>query len=231
MDFQLISVSFAPILIILTYIFIRDKYEKEPIPLLTKGVFIGILITIPIVYFENILMNFTPTTPVSSALYTSFIVAAFTEELFKYLALYLLIWRNKNFNEPFDGIVYSVFISLGFALVENVLYVFSPSLGGIRTGFSRGIFSVPAHAFFGVNMGYYFALAKFRPEKSAFYKFVALLSPILLHGMYDFILFLAKPYWLITFIIFVVVLWANGFAKINRHLLNSPFRYEKYYTK
>ena len=94
----------------------------------------------------------------ASAGYTAFVVAGFTEELMKYLAFYFFFWQERNFNEKFDGIIYAVYISLGFAAVENILYVFS---GGMGVGFVRAFTAVPAHALFGISMGYYFGLARF----------------------------------------------------------------------
>ena len=154
--------ALAPVIIVCFYVYIRDKYEKEPIRLLLLGVFFGLLISAPIMAVENLLTTMTPNKNfLIEALYTSFIVASGTEELFKFIILYFLVWKNKNFNEPFDGIVYAVFISLGFAGIENVLYIFNPYLGGYQTAIARAIFSVPGHGLFGVSMGYYYAIAKF----------------------------------------------------------------------
>ena len=100
----------------------------------------------------------------ATAAYDSFVVAAFTEEAFKYLVFLIFIWRNKHFNERFDGIVYATFISMGFAAVENVLYIIGSGLG---TGILRAFTAIPAHAIFGITMGYFLARAKFRPNNKA----------------------------------------------------------------
>ena len=99
----------------------------------------------------------------SYAAYTAFIVAALTEEGMKFLAFYFFFWKNRNFNERFDGIVYAVYISLGFAGIENILYVFT---GGYSVGVIRALTAVPAHALFGIVMGYYFGMAKFNPGRT-----------------------------------------------------------------
>ena len=159
---KLIYVCLAPIVIILLTIYIKDKYEKEPIKLALTGTLYGMLSSIPIVFTERYVMSFAPA---SSSIYypffVSFMVAAFVEEAYKYIILIFLIYKNINYNEPFDGILYAVYISLGFATIENILYVFNPILGGIYTGIARAIFSIPAHAMFGIYMGYYLSREKF----------------------------------------------------------------------
>src|SRR5512137_2600832 len=148
---NLLFISLAPILIIAFYIYNRDKYEKEPIPLLLKALFAGILIVLPVVLIEKLLsypsemMEGLP-----AVAYTAFAVAALTEEGMKFLAFLFFFWNNRNFNEKFDGIVYSVYIALGFAGIENILYVYS---GGYGVGLIRAITAVPAHALFGIVMG------------------------------------------------------------------------------
>ncbi|MCD4709969.1 MAG: PrsW family intramembrane metalloprotease, partial [Bacteroidales bacterium] len=178
--------SLAPVFIILFYVYFRDKYEKEPLGLLIKALLLGIVIVIPVIFVERLLMNLMPSAgKVAEAAYHAFVVAGFTEELFKFLALYMLVWKSPSFNEKFDGIVYAVFVSLGFAGVENVMYVMD---GGMQTALTRAITAVPAHAIFGVTMGYYLGIAHMYKELKGKYLVRALLVPILLHGIYDFIL-------------------------------------------
>ena len=93
----IIFASLAPVFIILFYIYFRDKYEKEPLGLLGKAVLAGMLMVIPILIVERLLSAFMPPLgKVASAAYNAFLVAGSTEELFKYLALYLLVWKNKR---------------------------------------------------------------------------------------------------------------------------------------
>jgi len=204
--------SLAPIFIILFYIYFRDKYEKEPLGLLIKALLLGIVIVIPVIFVERILMTIMPQlSKVAEASYHAFVVAGSTEELFKFLALYLLIWKSPNFNEKFDGIVYAVFVSLGFAGVENVLYVMD---GGMQTAITRALTAVPAHAIFGITMGYYLGIARMYPELKSKYLTRALLVPILLHGIYDFILMVEVGWLLLLFIPYVIVLYIMGMKKI-----------------
>ncbi len=222
--FMLLRLAVAPIIVILFYIYFRDKYEKEPLILLFTGLFFGIVITFPIIFFENLIDGFSPLGGNKEALFNSFCVAAFAEEFFKFIVLFFLIGGNKNFNEPYDGIAYSVFISLGFAGFENVLYVFNPNTGGLETALLRAVLSVPGHALFAVFMGYYFSMAKFVKGKKIPAIILAFLIPFILHGTYDFILLADIPLYFIPFSIFITFLWVGGFIKIKKHLKDSPFK-------
>ena len=214
--------SLAPVLIILFYIYFRDKYEKEPLKMLIKALILGILIVVPVIFVEGLLMNFMPQSgKVASAAWHAFVVAGTTEELFKFLALYLLIWKSPSFNEKFDGIVYAVFVSLGFAGVENVLYVMD---GGMQTALIRSLTAVPAHAIFGVIMGYYLGIAHMYKELQGSYLVKALLVPILLHGIYDFILMVEVGWLLLLFIPYVIALYIMGMKKMKILSDSSVFK-------
>jgi RsiW-degrading membrane proteinase PrsW (M82 family) len=221
----LLQVALAPVLTGAIYIYIRDKYEKEPIKLLALGLLFGLIIAAPIMGAEMFLSSFTPVRgETEEALYTAFIVAAGTEEFFKFIVLYFLVWRNRNFNEPIDGIVYSTFISLGFSGIENILYVFNPYLGGYQTGLARAVFSVPGHALFGVTMGYYYAIAKFESNQKKTMLLKTYLVPWIFHGIYDFILLAKIPMLMLLFVPFVLYLWVQGMRKIKIHVQSSPFK-------
>jgi len=211
---DLIVLSLAPVFIIAGYIYFRDKYEKEPIRLLLKALLFGALTVIPIMFLESFLSSFSHLfTGMGAAAWNAFVVAAFSEELFKYLALYLLIWKSKEFNDKFDGIVYAVFISLGFAAVENILYVTG---NGHFTGIMRAVTAVPAHAIFGITMGFYFGMAKFYEKQSKQLKMKALLYPIILHGIYNFILFTRIEWLTFVFLAFLIYLYFSGWKRIKK---------------
>jgi RsiW-degrading membrane proteinase PrsW (M82 family) len=204
--------SLAPVFIILFYIYFRDKYEKEPLGMLVKALLVGVLIVLPIIFVEGWLSGQNPFSgKVGAAAWKAFVVAGFSEEIFKYLVLYLLIWKSPSFNEKFDGIVYAVFVSLGFAAVENVMYVMN---GGLQTAAIRAVTAVPAHAIFGVTMGYYFGIAHMYEEIRKKYLFRAIAIPILLHGIYDFILMVEIGWLLMLFIPFVIMLYVMGIKKM-----------------
>jgi RsiW-degrading membrane proteinase PrsW (M82 family) len=124
-----------------------------------------------------------------SFVWYAFVVVAFTEEGSKYLLLRFYAYPKKAFHEPFDGILFAVMIGMGFATVENIEYVLQ---FGWSTGLNRFFLSVPAHASFAVLMGYYVGLAKFRPGRSVLLMGKGLLIAVLLHGSFDFFLFVQQ---------------------------------------
>lgn len=215
MEAKLIIAAIAPVFIILLYIYIRDKWEKEPFSKLLLALFSGAIIVIPIIYLESLLSYIIHNYHVSnriSAFYNAFIVAGFSEETFKFLVLLILIWKSKDFNEKFDGIVYAVFVSLGFTLVENLLYVFN---SGMQVAWSRAITAVPAHAIFGLAMGYHLSFARFSLFNKKRNILFALLVPIGLHGVYDFILMSREDGYLVVFVLYLFYLYKYGFKKID----------------
>jgi RsiW-degrading membrane proteinase PrsW (M82 family) len=211
---DILLISLAPVAIIAGYIWFRDKYEREPLRMLIFSLLAGAGIVIPVLITENLIsipgegMEGLP-----AAAWKAFAVAGFTEELFKYLALYLLIWKSKEFNDKYDGIVYGTFVSLGFAAVENILYVFSE---GYTTGLVRAFTAVPAHAIFGITMGFYFGLARFYPKKRKVFRSRAFLFPFLLHGTYNFILMTEIEWLWIVFLAFLVFLYFSAFRRIKK---------------
>lgn len=218
---MLLSLSTLPIVILLAYIYWRDKFEREPIGQLAKA-FVGGVLTVVCVLIVTIPISaFEPESPLLNGLFNAFFVAAIPEEGFKFLFLYLFIWKSKAFNEYFDGIVYAVFVSLGFACVENIMYLAEYGTD-IATG--RAIFAVPAHFLFGVTMGYYFSLAKFRNQ--SLYLTFALGGAIFFHGIYDTILFwsssleeiapMISSILYIGFLVFDILLWRQGIRKIKQ---------------
>ncbi|MCL2702717.1 MAG: PrsW family glutamic-type intramembrane protease [Defluviitaleaceae bacterium] len=221
----LFTIGIAPVLAVLFYVYIRDRYEKEPLRLLVVGVITGLAITYPIIQTEMVIAGFMPVTGIiGEAFFSGVVVAALTETAFKFLALFLLTWYNANLNEPFDGIVYSVFIALGFAWLENILYIFHPELGGLGTALIRASISIPAHALFAVTTGYYFAMARFDPSRRAGYLVNAFTATWLLHGAYDFLLLSQQPVLLVLFVPLMIFMWHNGLRQMERHLEISPFK-------
>lgn len=210
----LLIIALAPVLIIASYIYFRDKYEKEPLWMLIKSLLLGVIIVLPVILIELFLSMFINLFPVSlHAFYNAFIVAGFTEELFKFLAVLLLIWKNKNFNEKFDGIVYAAFVSLGFAGIENIMYVYQEGAG---VGIMRAITAVPLHALVGIFMGYQLGIAKFSPAERSQRIWLAFLIPFLFHGIYDFLLMTGYNWALILFVPFFIYTWIIGFRRMKK---------------
>lgn len=223
---QLLLLSLAPIIIIAIFIYKRDKYEKEPIKMLLLSLFMGAIIVVPIIFIELYLgkvweAKYKGVNLMHTAAFDAFVVASTTEELFKFLAFIIIIWRNRNFNEMFDGIVYAVFISLGFAAVENVLYVFQ---NGMTTGILRAFTAVPLHAVCGVTMGFFLALAKFKHSKKGLNILSALIVPIGLHGFYDFIIMSQNNVLLLLFIPFIIFMIWLSFRIMKKHSQASVFK-------
>lgn len=210
----ILAASLAPVFIIAFYIYFRDRYEREPLVMLLKALAGGVVAVLPILLVERYLAGISPVSGgLGHAAYHAFVVAAATEEVFKFMALFILVWRSPFFNEQFDGIVYAVFISLGFAAVENVMYVTG---GGYQTALLRAITAVPAHAVFGITMGYYFGIARRYQELKKAYLFRSVAVPVLLHGIYDFLLMAGYGWLMLLFIPYLVYLYREAGRKMKK---------------
>ena len=129
-------------------------------------------------------------TSILGSICTAFFGAAIPEEIAKFIMLWLLLRKNPYFDEKMDGIVYAVCVSLGFAALENIMYLYTNADSYLSVGIARAIFSVPGHFCFGILMGYYYSLAKFYPKTPKKNKALILVAPIIVHGLYDSILFI-----------------------------------------
>jgi protease PrsW len=219
---DILIIALAPVAIIAGYIWARDKYEREPIRMLLGALLAGALTIFPVMGIESLISALgEPLEGLAEAAWSGFAVAGFTEELFKYTALFLLIWKSKAFNDKYDGIVYGAFISLGFAGIENVLYVIQE---GYTTGMVRAFTAVPAHAIFGITMGFYFGMAKFYPAKRTQLKIKALIIPMFLHGVYDFILMTGIEWLWIVFLGFLIFLFISAIRRMKKLTDTSYFR-------
>jgi RsiW-degrading membrane proteinase PrsW (M82 family)/ribosomal protein S18 acetylase RimI-like enzyme len=182
---NLLALAIAPGLAICLFIFHRDAYNREPKRNLIFSFFLGAASIVPAVYIEKYFYNVYDTSIAGLAV-NAFLVVAMTEELCKFAALRLYAYPRKSFDEPLDGIVYGVMVSMGFATVENILYV---QQGGVSTAILRMFLSVPAHATFGVLMGYFVGKAKFDPNRSVYLTLAGLFWAVFFHGTYDVLLF------------------------------------------
>lgn len=223
---SLLAIAVAPCLAIMVYIYLKDKYEKEPIKLLVYSFFGGVA-SIPIAaYLEVEAQNrgIGVGEDVTSVFILAFIVVGISEELSKYLFLRIIPYRNKAFNEPFDGIVYSVMVSMGFAMAENILYVFQH---GMTTGVMRMFTAVPAHATFAVIMGYYVGKAKFDQENKFILHLKGIGGAAAFHGLYDFSLMQNEipGLRLIGAILSLYIAIRLSKKAMHAHTINSPFRF------
>jgi len=185
-----IALAIAPGLAISIFIFHRDAYNREPKLNLIMSFMWGVISVIPAFYIERYFSGTFGSSIVGVAL-QAFIVIALTEEFCKFAGLRLYAYRQKSFDEPLDGIVYSVMVSMGFATLENIFYVTTYArIGqGYQVALLRMFLSVPAHATFGVLMGYFVGRAKFNPAKRNRLMLAGLLWAVLFHGLYDTFLF------------------------------------------
>jgi RsiW-degrading membrane proteinase PrsW (M82 family) len=224
MELVLLALAIAPGLAICIFIYWKDKFDPEPKKYLIYSFFHGVLSAIPAVLLSMGLQNLFSSEgheTLGTTAVDAFISVAFAEELAKFSFL-MIAFRRKVFNEPFDGITYAVMVSMGFATIENILYV---AQGGIGVAILRIFTAVPAHATFGVLMGYFVGLAKFKGIQTGPYLLLGLITAILFHGAYDFGLFTENGY----FIIFgalasLVVGIILSLKAIRIHQEGSPFR-------
>ncbi len=226
------SIALAPVALIFTYFYFRDKYEREPfIPLIISFV-LGAAVAFPVIAIGDVLANLTGTDDNSGVIGLFFhvlIVIALAEEGMKYVVLRLYNYNLKEFDEPYDGIMYAVAVSMGFAALENILYVYK---GGYETGILRMFTAVPAHAAFATAMGYFMGLAKFEGQfKNATWLHLKGLGlAILFHTVYDYIILnkweelgISSAVRLLAF----VVLWGGiyyGRKALDFHQEQSPFK-------
>ena len=206
----LIFLALLPGILIIIYIYRMDKVESEPWSLILKLVIFGMASCAPAVFMETFVDEVMPDYPEGSlpyALSTAFVSAALCEEICKYVLLKLGSWNNRCFGYRFDGIVYGVAVAVGFAVLENILYVIQ---GGFYVALMRGVMAVPLHAFCGLFMGVFYGAAKKAQidGRGTFkYKAAALMIPIMIHGIYDTLAFLGNTFATIVLLIFVGIMY------------------------
>ncbi len=224
---RLFIIALIPGIVLAFSVYLTDRYDKEPPRLLMKVFIFGALSVIPTAIVEKFLMSFNIFTGLLSAAFMAFIVAGLTEEFFKREVVLRTAFKHPAFDEKLDGIIYAGFSALGFATVENVMYVVFRFSVNPSVGLYRGIFSVPAHLLFAVTMGYYLSLAKFseNPESYRYYFRRSLIIPMTLHGIFNFILMSRVPILLALFLPFVIYLWIVNLRKLNKYYVESRNRH------
>ncbi len=222
MIFLSVLIASLPVLIFCAFIYYKDKYEKEPKLLLFKCLTWGMFSTIPAFIFEFLGSFWNHDQGTGTILFYSFFVISIVEELVKFIFLRFYIFKNKEFNEPMDGIVYAVFVSMGFALVENICYAIQ---FGFNNTLIRAFTAVPAHAAFGVMMGYFLGLAKFKTDKKKQLLIFSFISAWFLHGFYDFLILSYDNTYLAAYaipLIIISLVYAYKMIEENNDL--SPFK-------
>ena len=220
----LITLATLPVFLILIFVYNKDK-NKEPLSLLLElfgfgilSVFLVYAISVGLEHFIPFLEKDVEIMNFPEILIYSFIIVALVEEFCKWIFVYKFGYKSKDYDEKYDIIVYSVFVSLGFAFLENLLYVIGDLSIGL--GIVRGLLSVPAHACNAIFMGYFLSLANLyskQDDKENAKKniILSILIPTLLHGIFDFCLMSNIRIMIVVFFGFVIFLYTVSLKKLD----------------
>lgn len=250
-SFFLTLAAILPAAILGIYVFKKDKAEKEPLTLLLQLFCLGAAVCLPAAYIEHFVIAgidalFEPFVFVGNGTQSMeagalflykiiyfFVGIAFVEEGLKWITMTRVTFKSRDFNSLFDGMIYAVFVSLGFAALENIFYVLSYGWGN---ALMRAILSVPGHMFFAVIMGYYYSWWHIREKARQWEealreegrilvrkpfsvrksKAMSLLMPTLAHGIYNFCCSSDSVWYQITFYVFILFLYLHCFGRIRR---------------
>ena len=217
--------AIAPVIVVIIFIYFMDKHEKEPARQLIVNFLLGAVVSIIITTFLYVIIDIPLPLHNKTSVFEQFIKAFFvvglTEEFSKYIIVRYYAQPHKEFNEPFDGIIYAVMVSMGFAATENLMYVFQ---GGMEAAIMRAFTAVPAHATFAILMGYFMGKAKFSNNR-VIVNLTGLFLAALFHGTYDFFLFIdfIPGIWVGAFIsLFIGIILSR--KAIRTHQNNSVFK-------
>ena len=227
----MLLLSVLPSIILFIFVWKCDKFEKEPPKLLLKLFLFGLLTTISAslieIFFEDVVLSSMDQQGLLFVFIDNFLIVALAEEAGKYFVLKKITWKHPAFNYTFDAVVYAVTVSLGFATLENILYLIEESLS---TAIVRALFSVPGHVIDALYMGYYFGLAKHaeaygdeRLKKKRLKQ--AFFIPVLIHGFYDFCLSTEYDIFILIFLVFevvITVLAIKKFRKLSKIVVTIP---------
>lgn len=218
--FILITTGLAPGLALLSYFYLRDSYHPEPLRHVFKMFVVGAFLVFPTMALQQAIRQGLG----MGLMLDSFVTIAFTEEMLKFFFLYHLAYKFPGFKEPYDSIVYSVAIALGFASVENIFYLL---INGIETAWLRAIIPVSGHALFGVFMGYYLGKYRFAAGRHKRWLALTVTVPIALHGSLDFLLLYTRFHWVWVVGPFMLLLWINGLRRVKAAHEQSPYAQPK----
>src|SRR5574344_1812206 len=186
--------ALLPVVLIIWYVYSQDKKEREPVGMVLKVLIWGALfslIDIPVErLLQGVIQTYYPGETVEYELAENLFGVACVEEITKWLVLYIFVWKSRNFDYKFDGIVDAVASALGFAGLENIIYVCNY---GTSVAVTRALFAIPGHAAFGIFMGFFLSRAKhFNLDRNSFMSFICMILclavPVCIHGTYDFLL-------------------------------------------
>ena len=227
--------SILPVILILVFVYSFDK-AKEPFPLLLQFFGLGIISCILVLAVSDIMALFIPIMRLNlddmnflETMFYAFIGVALVEEACKWIMVYFRGYNHNEFDEVYDIIVYAVVVSLGFAFIENIIYVFGS--GTLSTALLRAVSAVPGHACDAIFMGYYLSVAKQfqlqnRKDLERRNILLSILIPAILHGIYDFCLMSGLIILILIFFIFVIFLYIISIKKL--HEISSHNRKIKF---
>lgn len=228
-NFILIASAIIPAVFLMVKVYKSDRLEKESSELLWRLVKAGILSSLLALVEERALVALLDTwiDPKSVAynIILYFVIVAGAEESSKYIFLKRRTWKNPEFNTKYDGVVYAVFVSLGFALWENISYVLSY---GFATALVRAVTAVPGHACFGVFMGIFYGMSKSKQSEgkegsARLFRVCAVLVPALIHGTYDYITSLENQQSGLYFTAFIALLFIISYISVSKSSKNDKF--------
>ena len=216
----LLLAALFPAAALLVRVYRLDKIEKEPPRVLWTLIGCGALAALAAYALQCVLLRlldgWLPAGGLGNLIVRNFLIVACSEELCKRLPVRTVLWHHPAFDYRFDAVVYCVFSALGFAALENVLYV---AESGLRTAVMRALLSVPGHFFFAVYMGIYLGEAKVcercgQRRRRGYYLLCSLAVPVLLHGFWDFSLSVGGGLMTVVFYVFVVIFFIDAYRKL-----------------
>lgn len=225
----LLVLAIAPAVALFFFFYVRDRYRREPLGVMLVTFGLGAVSLVPAAVTSLSLQKLTGWRSSTPDLFHAFLgamlIVGLVEEGAKFLVVRFYAFHRPEFDEPYDGIMYSVMAALGFATVENMLYVFS---GGAGTGVVRALLSVPSHAFDGVLMGYFLGEAKFARSDRAgnWLSALGFALAVVAHGLYDFIVFALDeaPLMVVSLVTMAVLFWVIFFKATRKLSEQSPYK-------
>ena len=228
----LLVLAVAPAIALFLFFYFRDKYRREPLGVMLVTFGLGAFALVPAAITSLSLQKLTGWRSSTPSLFHAFlgamVIVGLVEEGAKFIVVRFYSFHRPEFDEPYDGIMYSVTAALGFATLENVLYVFS---NGAGTGVMRALLSVPSHAFDGLLMGYFLGEAKFaRSDRDG--NWLSALGfglAVLAHGLYDFIVFSLDqaPLMILSLLTMAVLFWVIFFKATRKLSEQSPYKHPR----
>ncbi len=228
----MILAAVLPAVLLMVKVYRSDRLEKEDPRFLLRLALAGVYATLIALVAERIggalVTAVAPVDTRLGAILLYFVVVGLSEESAKYFMLYRRSWHSVQFNCQFDAVVYATFVSLGFALWENISYVLHY---GFAVAVVRALTAIPGHACFGVFMGVFYGIARSYAyledsDRSRFYRVLSVLVPALIHGAYDYIASVQSERGDMGFVVFIVLLFA-----VSLYLINQMSKNDRYFRR